>query len=417
MRVSNQELVGSAAGFFQSPKVGKSDQGVAGEPSKVDPQDPASFSRLLDLGHSRADAKNVAPVRGRVAPTSAPSDRRTQSGSENQSATSVDSVYSRSKDAPSFSGATGKANGYDPLDRSRADLLQADELPADPRLQDPAELALEAAAAAAVAALSQKNSSSATSSDVSRDASNASPSPLPNSASGSPVQIPDVFLQINAPNPLETELTVAAALGLGKNVQPDSSSISGNGTNLSDGPSSAFVKDLSSAGVVQSLNTLQDSAPVNLQVSPQLLEAMARASRAQFAADQNHVALGALNGEYYPAPGEAPAVFTTQSGPTQEGGASAGSLLQLPAVTDVIRGSVVALGEKRGTNASDVSAASLQSKTAALGAGSTLVEVLSSRSKNAGALPSPLGESPTPTASLSQLVQVAGAASAATGRE
>ncbi|MEI6870738.1 MAG: hypothetical protein WCL08_00510, partial [Verrucomicrobiota bacterium] len=231
MRVSNPDQAASVASFFQAPKISKQDQSALGETLKVDHQDPAGFSKLLVGGHPDADAKSIglkslAAVRGRLSSNKVSSDRRSdavsQSGSSDVSNAS-DAVSSSSRQAAGAPVAARESGGSDPRDRSSRDLLHSNDLPADPRLQDPAELALEAAAAAAIAALSSKNTPSTPGASSVKDSAGVALGQQSDLSFGSQVQILDASLLGTIPSVQETALAAVAGLELGKNILPAAS--------------------------------------------------------------------------------------------------------------------------------------------------------------------------------------------------
>ncbi len=370
MRVSNPDQSASVASFFQTPKVSKCDQSVLGEPLKLDHQDSTGFSKLLAAGHPDADAKasglkSLVAVRGRILPSKAALERRAETVSHSGSSSSRDAVSSSAGQAPGVPVAAKKSGGSDSGARPSRDFLHSDDLPADPRLQDPAELALEAAAAAAIAALSSKSAPSAASASPGKDSAGVLLGQQADSAFGSQTQISDASLLSAIPSVQETALGATAGLELGKNILPAAARSTGNASSALGGPKAALVDDSIDAGVVPVSSPLVSTVGGNLQITPQLLDALASASRAHFTVDQNQAALDALNGEYSQAPGEASAVFDTQGGQPAVNNVVEGSLLLLPAVNDVLRGSTAVLQGQQVVKAADPASVSPVDSTSA----------------------------------------------------
>jgi hypothetical protein len=292
MKVSQQDQLSFAASFFQTPKVGKADQAVADHSRSVDSNDPNSFNKLLQADHSSTPQRVDAPLRRTAPPVRSSSSDRSSDSSANAHAS--DSCAAQNFSAPvqnpaatsaNSSAASGSAQktGKDAQDAKSA--LDAQDLPVDPRLLDPTELALEAAAAAAVAALSQT---------AATEAANALANPVSSATAGQQtLQFDSVTLasmSLDAASLLASRVNLAslAAAALGKNVPTAHSDVSASATDGQTQP--ATVQPDNSQAAVQSSDT------ITVQISPELLNAVAQGNREQFLAENNQTALQALAG-------------------------------------------------------------------------------------------------------------------------
>jgi hypothetical protein len=308
MKVSNPEQANFVASLFQTPKADKADRAVTNDVAGVDQNDPSGFSKFLGAGHVDSTAKLSSPSRkdSQSSRVAAP-DRADR---VNQSAPSAKSApISQSSGPSNSSGASQKSLDLaDQKNASLKDSLHADPLPSDPRLQDPTELALEAAAAAAIAALSQGNQATNPASDSAvTEALGSLPTALGASSAALATLTPSA-------SPITDAALLAfqdkfRAAGLAPVTSGNTNAAPGNNVQSAAAGQPAAPQLDAPAQAVTTAQTANDTATllpqflpaadqgsVTIQVSPLLLDAVARQSRAQFAAEQNQTALQALNG-------------------------------------------------------------------------------------------------------------------------
>ena len=320
MKVSNPEQANFVASFFQTPKSDKADRSVTNDVTGLDQNDPSGFSKLLGAGHVDSAAKSNS-----VARKDSQSSRVTASDRADHAGQAAQSVQ---KDASSQSAAQGNTlsasqkaqDSASQKDASLKDSLHADQLPSDPRLQDPTELALEAAAAAAIAALSQGAQATQSTNAAPVVALVSATSDLPGSLSSA---LAPASSALTTPASSTSPITDAALLAfqdkfrasgiasltsgnsnatLGKNIQ--SAAVGQPAGPQADAPvqsataqtSFQLANDSSAAALVPQFLPSADQGSVTIQISPLLLDAVAKQSRAQFSAEQNRTALQALNG-------------------------------------------------------------------------------------------------------------------------
>ena len=310
MKVSNPEQANFVASLFQTPKAdkaNKADHAVTNDVAGLDQNDPSGFTKFLGAGHVDSSAKvNSFSRKNSQSSRVAASDRAERA---NQSAPSAKQApTSQSSEPSSESGAAQKSLDLaDQKNASLKDSLHADPLPSDPRLQDPTELALEAAAAAAIAALSQGT-----------QAANPAPDPGATEALGSlPTALGQASAALATLTPPASPITDAALLafqekfraaGLAPVTSGNTNAAPGNNVQSApagqpagpqaDVPAQAVTAQTANEAAMllpQFLPSVEQGS-VTIQVSPLLLDAVARQSRAQFAAEQNQTALQALNG-------------------------------------------------------------------------------------------------------------------------
>jgi len=315
MKVSNPEQANFVASFFQTPKADKADRSVVNDVSGLDQNDPSGFSKLLGVGRGEPAAKaNSVTRKDSQSSRVAASDRADRSGQSEQKDAS-----STSQPSASVAGSTASQKPVENPSRKDAsfrDSLHADQLPSDPRLQDPTELALEAAAAAAVAALSLGAQASMPAQDVAPIVSDV--------LSSLSASLGESAASLTTATPSSSPITDAALLAfqdkfrasglasvggnnsnatLGKNVQP---AVAGQPARpqvaapvqvaIAPQASAQAANDAATTTLLPQFLPSADQGSVTIQISPLLLDAVAKQSRAHFSAEQNQTALQALNG-------------------------------------------------------------------------------------------------------------------------
>ncbi len=328
MKVSNPEQANFVASFFQTPKAEKADRSVTNNVTGLDQNDPSGFSKLLGVGQV-----DPATKANSIARKDSQSSRVTASDRADRAAQAAQSVQN---DASSQSAAQGNAlsasqkaqDSASQKDASLKDSLHADQLPSDPRLQDPTELALEAAAAAAIAALSQGAQATQSTNaapvvalvSATSDLLGSLPSALAPSSSAlttsasSTSPITDAAL-LAFQDKFRASGIASLTSGnsnatLGKNIQsaavgqpagpqadaPVQSATAQTSFQFANQPANQPANDSSAAALLPQFLPSADQGSVTIQISPLLLDAVAKQSRAQFSAEQNWTALQALNG-------------------------------------------------------------------------------------------------------------------------
>ncbi|NBV32628.1 MAG: hypothetical protein EBR81_02180, partial [Proteobacteria bacterium] len=288
------EQANFVASFFQTPKADKADRSVTNDATGLDQNDPSGFSKLLGGGRVDSTSKlNSVARKDSQSSRVAASDRADRSGQSEQKDAS-----STSQPSASVAGSTASQKPVENPSRKDAsfrDSLHADQLPSDPRLQDPTELALEAAAAAAVAALSL-GAQALGESAASLTTATPSSSPITDAAL---LAFQDKFrasglASVGGNNSNAT---------LGKNVQP---AVAGQPARpqaaapvqvaIAPQASAQAANDAATTTLLPQFLPSADQGSVTIQISPLLLDAVAKQSRAHFSAEQNQTALQALNG-------------------------------------------------------------------------------------------------------------------------
>jgi len=320
MKVSNPEQANFVASFFQTPKADKADRSVTNDATGLDQNDPSGFSKLLGGGRVDSTSKlNSVARKDSQSSRVAASDRADRSGQSEQKDAS-----STSQPSASVAGSTASQKPVENPSRKDAsfrDSLHADQLPSDPRLQDPTELALEAAAAAAVAALSLGAQASMPAQDVAPIVSDV--------LSSLSASLGESAASLTTATPSSSPITDAALLAFqdkfrasglasvggnnsnatnsnatpGKNVQP---AVAGQPARpqaaapvqvaIAPQASAQAANDAATTTLLPQFLPSADQGSVTIQISPLLLDAVAKQSRAHFSAEQNQTALQALNG-------------------------------------------------------------------------------------------------------------------------
>jgi len=312
MKVSNPEQANFVASFFQTPKADKADRSVTNDVTGLDQNDPSGFSKLLGVGRVDSTAKlnSIARKDSRSSRVAAP-DRANRAEQKDAGSTS----QSPAPATASSASQKPQENAFQ-KDASLKDSLHSDQLPSDPRLQDPAELALEAAAAAAVAAFSLGAQASMPAQDAAPVASDV--------LSSLSASLGESAASLTTSTPSSSPITDAALLAfqdkfrapglasvggnnsnatLGKNVQP---AVAGQPAGpqvaapvqvaIASQASAQAANDTATTTLLPQFLPSADQGSVTIQISPLLLDAVAKQSRAQFSAEQNQTALQALNG-------------------------------------------------------------------------------------------------------------------------
>jgi hypothetical protein len=317
MKVSNPEQANFVASFFQTPKADKADRSVINDVTGLDHNDPSGFSKLLGAG--RADsASNLNSIarkdsQSSRAAASARADRADQSA---QSAQGDERSTSQSSPAASPTASQKPMENASQKNASLHDSLHSDQLPSDPRLQDPTELALEAAAAAAVAALSLGAQASTPAQDAAPVVSDV--------LSSLPASLGESAASFTISTPTSSPITDAALLAFQDKFRASGlASVGGNNSNATPGKnfqsavagqpagpqvaapvqvaiapqlSAQAANDSATTALLPQFPSSAVQGSVTIQISPLLLDAVARQSRAQFVAEQNQTALQALTG-------------------------------------------------------------------------------------------------------------------------
>ena len=292
MKVSNPDQASFAASFFQTPKADKADRSVTNDVSGLDHTDPSGFSKLLGVGHTDPAAK-VSPIarKGLQSSRAAAADR-----ADRVAQSAPKDAPSTPQSAPAAPGAATSAASQ----KTQKDALHSDQLPSDPRLQDPTELALEAAAAAAIAALTQGAPAASEVVPVVPETLSSLPGdPVTSTAPTGTLNDAAVLAFQNA---FRAGLASVTGSNLnatpGNNVQPAVAGQPGDAPVQAEtnAQTPAQPTNEPAASLLPQFLPSADQGSVTIQVSPLLLDAVAKQSRAQFAAEQNQTALQALNG-------------------------------------------------------------------------------------------------------------------------